>query len=163
MTSSGDRPTGITGGQKEQKISEMCISVHRKCAIRLTDRSYYLRDNDRFKTIRRQYVNNVTKMLLLSREGPLQATADAQRILELETKLAASQLTRVEQRVPENTYHPTAVTELASMAPAVDWPAYLQNLGLSTTSLNASQPKYINTVSHVPNTVPIEDWKASLR
>ena len=50
-------------------------------------------------------------MLVLAGEGADQASADAKRILDLETKLAASQLTRVEQRVPENTYHPTAVTD----------------------------------------------------
>src|SRR5437588_1519263 len=49
------------------------------------------------------------------------------------------------------------------MAPAVDWPTYLQNLGVSTTTVNVSQPKYIQTVSQLMNDVPLEDWKALLR
>ena len=32
-------------------------------ALGLPDRDYYLRDDDRFKTIRSQYVDHVTKML----------------------------------------------------------------------------------------------------
>ena len=163
LHTAGYAPLFRIGGTNDQKNSKMIIASLGTGALGLPDRDYYLRDDDRFKTIRSQYVDHVTKMLLLSGEGPLQASADAQRILELETKLAASQLTRVEQRVPENTYHPTAVTELASMAPAVDWPAYLQNLGISTTSLNVSQPKYIKTVSQLLNDVPLEDWKALLR
>jgi putative endopeptidase len=163
LHTAGFAPLFRVGGQNDQKNSKMIIASLGTGALGLPDRDYYLRDDDRFKTIRNQYVDHVTKMLTLSGEGADQANSDAKRILDLESKLAASQLTRVEQRVPENTYHPTAVTELASMAPAVDWSTYLQNLGITTTTLNVSQPKYIQTVSQLLNDVPLEDWKALLR
>jgi len=159
----GYGPLFRIGGTNDQKNSKMIIASLGTGALGLPDRDYYLRDDDRFKTIRNQYIDHVTKMLALSGESADQANSDAKRILDLETKLASSQLTRVEQRVPENTYHPTAVTELASMAPAVDWPTYLQNLGVNTTTVNVSQPKYIQTVSQLLNDVPLEDWKALLR
>ncbi|HEV7426668.1 MAG TPA: M13 family metallopeptidase [Thermoanaerobaculia bacterium] len=163
LHTAGYGPLFRIGGTNDQKNSKMIIASLGTGALGLPDRDYYLRDDDRFKTIRNQYIDHVSKMLVLSGEGADQANSDAKRILDLETKLAASQLTRVEQRVPENTYHPTAVTELASMAPAVDWPTYLQNLGVSTTTINVSQPKYIQTVSQLMNDVPLEDWKALLR
>jgi len=163
LHTAGFAPLFRVGGTNDQKNSKMIIASLGTGSLGLPDRDYYLRDDDRFKTIRNQYVDHVTKMLVLSGEGADQANSDAKRILDLETKLASSQLTRVEQRVPENTYHPTAVTELASMAPAVDWPTYLQNLGVTTTTLNVSQPKYIKTVSQLLNDVPLEDWKALLR
>jgi len=163
LHTAGFGPLFRVGGTNDQKNSKMIIASLGTGALGLPDRDYYLRDDDRFKTIRNQYVDHVTKMLTLSGENADQAASDAKRILELETKLAASQLTRVEQRVPENTYHPTAVTALASMAPAVDWSSYLQNLGVSTTTINVSQPKYITTVSQLLNDVPLEDWKALLR
>jgi len=159
----GYGPLFRIGGTNDQKNSKMIIASLGTGALGLPDRDYYLRDDDRFKTIRNQYIDHVTKMLALSGESADQANSDAKRILDLETKLASSQLTRVEQRVPENTYHPTAVTALASMAPAVDWPTYLQNLGVNTTTVNVSQPKYIQTVSQLLNDVPLEDWKALLR
>jgi putative endopeptidase len=163
LHTAGYAPLFRVGGTNDQKNSKMIIASLGTGSLGLPDRDYYLRDDDRFKTIRSQYVNHISVMLILLGESPLQSSSDGQRILELETKLAASQLTRVEQRVPENTYHPTAVTALASMAPAVDWPTYLQNLGITTTTLNVSQPKYIQTVSQLLNDVPIEDWKALLR
>jgi len=163
LHTAGFGPLFRVGGTNDQKNSKMIIASLGTGALGLPDRDYYLRDDDRFKTIRNQYVDHVTKMLTLSGENAEQAASDAKRILDLETKLAASQLTRVEQRVPENTYHPTAVTALASMAPSVDWPTYLQNLGVTTTTLNVSQPKYIQTVSQLLNDVPLEDWKALLR
>jgi putative endopeptidase len=163
LHTAGYAPLFRVGGQNDQKNSKMIIASLGTGALGLPDRDYYLRNDDRFRTIRNQYVDHVTKMLTLSGESSDQASSDAKRILELETKLATAQLSRVEQRVPENTYHPTAVTELASMAPAVDWPTYLSNLGINTTSLNVSQPKYIQTVSQLLNDVPLEDWKALLR
>jgi len=163
LHTAGYAPLFRVGGTNDQKNSKMIIASLGTGALGLPDRDYYLRDDDRFRTIRNQYVDHVTKMLTLAGENADQANSDAKRILDLETKLASSQLTRVEQRVPENTYHPTAVTELASMAPAVDWPTYLQNLGINTTTLNVSQPKYIQTVSQLLNDVPLEDWKALLR
>jgi putative endopeptidase len=163
LHTAGYAPLFRVGGTNDQKNSKMIIASLGTGSLGLPDRDYYLRDDDRFKTIRTQYVSHISVMLILAGEAPLQADADAQAILDLETKLAASQLTRVEQRVPENTYHPTAVAELASMAPAVDWSTYLRNLGITTTTLNVSQPKYIKTVSQLLNDVPLENWKALLR
>jgi putative endopeptidase len=163
LHTAGYAPLFRVGGTNDQKNSKMIIASLGTGSLGLPDRDYYLRDDERFKTIRSQYVSHISVMLILAGEAPLQADADAQAILDLETKLAASQLTRVEQRVPENTYHPTAVAELASMAPAVDWSTYLQNLGITTTTLNVSQPKYIKTVSQLLNDVPLENWKALLR
>jgi len=163
LHTAGFAPLFRVGGQNDQKNSKMIIATLGTGALGLPDRDYYLRDDARFKTIREQYVDHVAKMLTLSGETADQASSDAKRILELETKLAAAELSRVEQRVPENTYHPTPLTALASMAPAVDWPTYLHNLGISTTSVNVSQPKYIQTVNQLLNDVPLEDWKALLR
>jgi Predicted metalloendopeptidase len=163
LHTAGFAPLFRVGGQNDQKNSKMIIASLGTGSLGLPDRDYYLRDDDRFKTIRGQYVDHVAKMLSLSGQSADQAKAEAQRILELETKLATSHLTRVEQRIPENTYHPTAIADLASMAPAVDWPTYLHNLGVNATSLNVSQPKYIETVNQLLTEVPIEDWKALLR
>jgi putative endopeptidase len=159
----GFAPLFRIGGTNDQKNSKMIIASLGTGSIGLPDRDYYLRDDPRFKTIREQYVTHVAKMLTLSGESSDQASADAQKILALETKLAAAQLPRVELRIPENTYHPTPVAELASMAPALDWPNYLHTLGVSTTTVNVSQPKYIQTVSQLLTEVPMDDWKALLR
>src|SRR3954447_26079454 len=121
LHTAGYAPLFRVGGTNDQKNSKMIIASLGTGALGLPDRDYYLRDDDRFKTIRNQYIDHVTKMLTLSGENADQANSDAKRILDLETKLASSQMTRVEQRVPENTYHPTPITALASMAPAVDW------------------------------------------
>jgi putative endopeptidase len=163
LHTAGYGPLFRVGGTNDQKNSKMIIATLGAGSIGLPDRDYYLRDDARFKAIREQYLDHVTKMLALSGESADQSSADAQRILALETKLASAQLPRVEMRIPENTYHPTAIAQLASMAPAVDWPNYLHELGINVTTLNVSQPKYIQTVNQLLNDEPMDDWKALLR
>src|SRR5205823_2256648 len=105
----------------------------------------------------------VVKMLSLAGEEAAQASSDAARILDIETRLAKATLPRTEMRKPENTYHVMPVAQLASLAPAVDWSVYLRDLGVNQTTLNVSQPEYIKTVNQLITDLPVEDWKALLR
>jgi putative endopeptidase len=102
-------------------------------------------------------------MLTLAGEDPAKAAADAKSILELETKLAQAEMSRVEMRQPENRYHMMPVSQLASMAPLVDWNAWLNSLGVSQSNVNVTEPKYIETVNRLLGDVPLEDWKTLLR
>src|SRR5207302_8463027 len=107
--------------------------------------------------------DHITKMLSLAGEDANQARSEADRILQLETKLADAEMSRVEMRKPENRYHMMAVSQLASTAPAVDWNAYLSALGVNQQQVNVTEPKYIETVNRLLSDVPLEDWKTYLR
>ena len=96
-------------------------------------------------------------------EDAASARSDAERILQLETKLAQAQMSRVEMRIPENRYHMMPVSQLASMAPAVDWNAYLNALGVNQSTVNVTEPKYIEAVNRLLSDVPLDDWKTLLR
>ncbi|MEO6260552.1 MAG: M13 family metallopeptidase [Thermoanaerobaculia bacterium] len=159
----GYSPAFRLGGQNDFKNSKMIIASLGTGSIGLPDRDYYLRDDARFSTIRTQYVDHVTKMLALAGEGPADAAADAQRVIALETKLATAMLPRVEQRNPDNVYHITPVSELSSMAPAIDWNAWLATLNVSQQSVNVTQPAYLRVVNGLLNDTPLQDWKAYLR
>jgi putative endopeptidase len=159
----GFAPVFRVGGQNDFKNSKMIIASVGTGQLGLPDRDYYLRDDERFKNTRSQYIDHVTAMLTLAGEDAAQARSDAERILQLETKLAQAEMSRVEMRIPENRYHMMPVSQLASMAPAVDWNAYLNSLGVNQTTVNVTEPKYIEAVNRLLNDVPLEDWKTLLR
>jgi putative endopeptidase len=159
----GYSPLFRVGGQNDFKNSKMIIASVGTGQLGLPDRDYYLRDDERFKTIRSQYVDHIAKMLSLAGEDSNQARSDADRILQLETKLADAEMSRVEMRKPENRYHMMPVSQLASTAPAVDWNAYLSSLGVNQQQVNVTEPKYIETVNRLLTDVPMEDWKTYLR
>ena len=159
----GYGPLFRVSGQNDMKNSKMIIASVGTGGLGLPDRDYYLRDQDRFKTIRGQYIDHVAKMLTLSGDDPTTARAEAERILQLETKLADAQMTRVEMRIPENRYHMMAVSQLASMAPAVDWNSYLRGLGVDQQTLNVTEPKYMEALNRLLNDIPLDDWRTYLR
>jgi putative endopeptidase len=163
LQQTGIAPLFRVGGFNDYKNSKMIIATLGTGSLGLPDRDYYLSDDARFKTYREQYVDHVAKMLALAGEDAAQSKSDASRILDIETKLARATLPRTEMRKPENQYHVMPVTQLASIAPAIDWTAYLHNLGVNETTLNVTQPDYLKTVNQLVNDLPVEDWKALLR
>jgi putative endopeptidase len=148
--------------QNDYKNSTMVIAAVSQGGLGLPDRDYYLRDDEKFATTRKQYVAHLAKMFELA--GIPTAGGDAERVLALETQLAKASMARVDQRKPENVYHPTRVSELQSSAPGLDWPAFFSGIGLTNLeSLNVSQPEFFREANRLLGEVPLETWKAYLR
>jgi putative endopeptidase len=156
-------PLFRVGGTPDLKDSKMIIAGIGTGSLGLPDRDYYLRNDERFKKYRDQYILHVAKMLQLVGEDAASAQADAARVLQLETKLATATLPRAETRVPENQYHITTIAELNAMAPAIDWSAYLHAIDVNPPKINVAQPKYMQALSQALNDTPVDDWKAYLR
>lgn len=159
----GYAPLFRVGGANDFKNSKMIIAILGSGSVGLPDRDYYLRDDTRFKDIRSKYTVHVAKMFTLAGEDATAADADAQRILQIESKLSAATLPRVEMRQPENTYHITTIADLRTMAPGVDWPDYLKTVGIDQATINVTQPKYVQAMNQLLGEVPVDDWKIYLR
>ncbi|HVG24553.1 MAG TPA: M13 family metallopeptidase [Thermoanaerobaculia bacterium] len=145
--------------QNDFKNSRMVIAAVSQAGLGLPDRDYYLRDDEKFATTRRQYTEHVNRMFELAG-----APRDADRVLALETQLAKASMARVDQRKPENVYHLVSVSELQSTAPRLDWPALFTTLGLADLkSVNVAQPEFLREASRLLDEVPPETWKAYLR
>lgn len=150
--------------QNDIKSSRNIIAAVSQGGLGLPDREYYLRDDDKFKTTRREYVAHLTKMFELAGVPAAKAATDAERVMALETTLARASMARVDQRKPENTYHITPVSELQSNAPQFQWPAFFAAIGLGDLrSLNVAQPEYIREANRLLDEMPLETWKAYLR
>ncbi|MGZ8833739.1 MAG: M13 family metallopeptidase [Thermoanaerobaculia bacterium] len=164
LQTTGLAPVFRLSGQNDQKNSKMIIAVVGQAGLGMPDRDYYLRDDERFSTTRRQYVEHIARMLQLVGEDATQAAVDADRIIALEKQLAQAQMTRIEMRTPEKLYNITPVAQLSSMAPNVNWPALLQSAGLNDLqSVNVAQPQFFKEVSRLLDEVPLDAWKAYVR
>ena len=135
----------------------------------LPDRDYYLKTDAKSVTIREQYVAYVQHLLELSGESPAQAKAGAAATMRIETALAKASLTRVDRRDPHKTYHLLPITELATLAPAIDWPRYFAvqrgqskpDAGL--VKLNVEQPEFVKAVQTQLTTEDVAALRAYLR
>ena len=126
----------------------------------LPDRDYYLEDN--FASVREAYLEHVGAMLERCGVGTAE---DAQRIVNLETRLAQAHWTQVANRDPVKTYNQYRLVELSDLTPGYDWDAYLRSVGVidRIDTLNIAQPDYAQAFVALLDEVGLEDWRPYLR
>jgi putative endopeptidase len=152
------------GSSQDAKNSSQVIAEANQGGLGLPERDYYTRQDSATRAARENYVAHVQRVLVLAGEGEAQATADAQRVMALETALAAASLGRVQLRDPNASYHPMTVRELDAMAPGFSFATYLRDIGMpQLQSLNVGQPEFFKAMAHELATRPLEDWRAYFR
>ncbi|RIA08324.1 putative endopeptidase [Flavobacteriaceae bacterium MAR_2010_72] len=124
-------------------------------------RDYYLDQDEKSKQIRGQYVDHVTRMLQFINYSESEAKTAAQKILDLETKLAEPRLDKVAMRDARNFNNPMSVADLQKLTPVIDWNKFIADMGITKKidTLNVMQPKYMVALNAFLKTTPIEDIK----
>ncbi|MFI6046282.1 M13 family metallopeptidase [Nocardia sp. NPDC051321] len=91
----------------------------------------------------------------------------AQRVLDLETKIAAGYWDSVRDRDPDTTYNPLGWAELVKLAPQFDWDPWLAGSTDRPKQLFDNvvvrQPSFVTTAGQLWADVPIEQWQEYLR
>jgi putative endopeptidase len=152
------------GAQQDAKNSAEVIAGIRQGGLSLPDRDYYLNADKRYVDIRTNYTDHLTRMFQLLGESQAQSSADAQRVLSIETALARPAKTRVEMRDPNANYHRMTAAELAQLAPGFNWPRFFTGEGRSdVSSINVQNPVFVKAADSLLSSVPLADWKAYLR
>ncbi len=85
-----------------------------------------------FEKIREGYLRQVADYLIIAGSTSADAKSAAQRILAIETRIAAKKLTPVEQRDPAKRFQKMRYDDLKAMVGNVDLDAYFGALGLPT-------------------------------
>ncbi|MEO8946474.1 MAG: M13 family metallopeptidase [Gemmatimonadaceae bacterium] len=149
------------GSTQDAKNSSEVIAGIGQGGIGLPDRDYYFKTDAHTVALREAYVKHIANDLALVGESPDKSASDAQHIMALETSIAASHLTRVQQRDPTVTYNRKTPAELAALAPGFDWPAFFAaEKTPHVTAIDVSNPKFLATVDTLLRTVPVGEWKA---
>lgn len=131
----------------------------------LPERDYYLDQDDKAKTIRKQYVDHIVRMYKFIGIDEGKARQEAETILALETKLAEPRLDKVQSRDMRNFNNPKGIKELQNMTPALNWEKYIKDLGVTKTldTVMVMQPKYMTALNSLLKSTPIEDIKSLVR
>ena len=127
----------------------------------LPDESYYA--DERFAQIRVDYVAHVQRLLDLAGVGDGDA---AHRVMEVETRLATAHWDRVATRDATATYNLLTYADLAALAPALPWRAWLSALGARESTLAevvVRQPSFFAALSSELGEVDLAAWRAWLR
>ncbi len=152
------------GSEEDYKDARRMIATVTQPRLGLPEKGYYLRSDAKSVALRKQYVNHIAHMLTLAGEPAEQATADADRVVALETKLATASLSQEELRDPSKLYHPTELVSFRTQLGAFDLDTYLSTLGTPAfTTLNVSTPAYFDALNKVLPQTDTASLKALLR
>ncbi len=153
--------TGVGGAiahyvDTDAKNSERYLIHFSQSGISLPDESYYREDN--YADIRDKFVAHVEKMFNLAGLG-----YEAQRVFDLEKKIAAGHWDVVKRRDAELSYNLVEFEELTEQNPGLDWAAWLSGLGTTSekfAEIVVRQPGFLHTFTALWASEELDDWKA---
>jgi endothelin-converting enzyme/putative endopeptidase len=152
------------GEEQDFKDARKQIAVVAQGGLGLPERDYYFRTGDAAEKTRKEYVAHIANMLALMGEPADTATADAQKIMTLETALAKVSLDITSARNPNNVYHPMTVAKLAELTPEIDWPQLFADTGEPGISdLNVANPDFFKGLQPVLESTDLDTIKTYLR
>jgi putative endopeptidase len=130
--------------------------------LAMPGRDYYLSDDPAMKGYREKYSTYVREMLALA--GRLDAEAEAEALIDLETKIATAHATVIDSEDIHKANNRWRTADFSAKAPGLDWPAFFEAAGLADqTELGVWQPGAIVGLSKLTADVPLATWKALLR
>lgn len=164
MIKTGSGPFLRIASEPDAKNSMQIIAGMDQGGLGMPDRDYYLKTDDKSVEIRKHYSEYLTKLYELIGASAADAAKHAEAVMMLETQLASASLDRVSRRDPEKMYHKMTVAELQTLAPALDWKVFFQDLGLPPIdSLDLAVPDFFKALSNVIDQTSVDDIKTYLQ
>ncbi|QMU28924.1 M13 family metallopeptidase [Adhaeribacter radiodurans] len=163
------KKSGISGmfsfyvGQDDKKSTEYAIFLNQG-GLGLPDRDYYLKEDERSKNIRAEYVKHLQNMFTLLGDDATMAQKNATKVMSLETRLAKASRTRVELRDPQANYNKMTIAQLQKQTPATNWNLLLTLMGAKNVNeVIVGQPAFFKELNTLVKTSSLSDWKTYLR
>ena len=127
-------------------------------------RDYYVDEDDDTKEKLKKYEAFVAKMLRAFGDDEKVAAEKAEMIVAFEKSLAEPMMKKEDRRDARNMYNPMTVSELSTLAPAIDWEAHLKGIGVNDIEkIIVTDPNYFKAMNAIFSTRSVEDIKTLLR
>jgi putative endopeptidase len=142
----------------DAKKSDEYVVYVTQGGLSLPDESYYREDT--FAEIRAAFVEHAGRMLELA--GIADPAGAAERILALETRLAANHWDRVKDRDVTQTYNKLDRAALDALTPGLDWSVWLSNAGVPESAfeqLVVREPDFLTAAAAALQEVELDHWK----
>ncbi|MEN9686505.1 MAG: hypothetical protein RLZZ28_2291, partial [Bacteroidota bacterium] len=147
----------------DERNSAKNILILYQTGISLPEKDYYTKMDSLTVNQRNKLVEHAAKYFTMVGVDEASAKKNAASILALETSIAQSHLTPIEQRDPVKNYNKMSVADLEKMSPNIGWTGFLGKMGIHADSINVSQPKYYQALSSLLVSQPIEVWKQKVK
>lgn len=152
---------GVEQDMKNTEVNRMYLSED---GLSLSDRDYYVVDNETNLNIRVEFVKHVAKMFELIGEDADVAAKNAERIMKFETRMAAKFNTRLENRNYPAMYNPKPVETLMKEYPNFDWATYFKERGADIKEyVITTHPRYMAELNQMLVDEKMDDIKLYLK
>ncbi len=149
------------GVHQDNKDSTRYVADLGQSGLSMPDRDYYLKKDDaKLADTLAKFEAHVARMMALA--GDANAAATAKAVVNVETRLAQIQWTKVELRDPVKAYNKYELAKLKELMPSFDYDSWLEGVLLTgkVKDVNVGQPTYFQALDKVLAEVPLDDWKA---
>lgn len=148
------------GVSQDAMNSEVMAYYMSQGGLGLPNRDYYFNTDERTTRIRNEYPKYIAKVFGLMGVDSATANAKAKAIVAMETKLAQASRKLEALRDPYANYNKMAISNLKSISPTIEWPAYLQQMGVKhVDSVIVGQPEFYKQLDKVVATENIQTLK----
>lgn len=153
---------GVQGDLNNSSMNAVYMGAN---GLGLPDRDYYLDQDEKSIEIRDEYKKHISRMLQMLGDDEATAKAASEKILAMETKLAAPRLDKVESRDVRNYNNPRTIAEADKMLTNIDLPKMIVDLGITKKfdTLIVTQLKYTTALDAFLKDTSIEDIKTLVR
>jgi putative endopeptidase len=160
----GIRPMYSIFSDADQKNSELVVAYLYQGGLGMPDRDYYMKDDERSKSIQDAYKIHLQKIFQLVGDNDAIAKTNSMVVYGLEKQLAAQSMTKLEQRDPHNIYHKMNLDGLQKISPEINWSLQFQGLGLNNPGdFIVGQPDFMAELAKMLKEVSVDDWKIYLK
>lgn len=148
------------GVSQDAMNSEVMAYYMSQGGLGLPNRDYYFNTDERTTKIRNEYPKYIAKAFGLMGVDSTTANAKAKAIVAMETKLAQASRKLEALRDPYANYNKIAISNLKSISPTIEWPVYLQQMGVKhVDSVIVGQPEFYKQLDKVVATENMQTLK----
>lgn len=147
----------------DEKNSTMNLLQFYQGGISMSDRDYYLLEDESTVKIRNAYRKYIDRLFVLAGYTAEEAAKAADAVLALETEIAKVSVDRATLRDVHKNYNKMTIKEFTSKYDFLDWNEFFRETGISkSTELNAGQIPFFEGLTKLLKRTSLEDQKLYL-
>ena len=144
----------------DEKNSTMNLLQFYQGGLSMSDRDYYLLDDENTLKIRNAYSAYIHKLFTLAGYSEEEAAAAAKSVLAFETEIAKISVDRATLRDVHKNYNKMTVKEFTSKYDFIDWTEFFRETGIcKSEELNASQVTFFEGMTRLMKKTSLETQK----
>lgn len=129
----------------------------------LSDPEFYTRGDADTKALMARYTDYVKRILTLTGTQPAQLAAEAQSVIDLETRIARASKPLTSFRDPRSNYAPTPSADLAKQYKRLQLGDFLKAQGVKDDTVSLANPQLFAQLDTLVGSLPPAQWQAYLR